>query len=341
MIRKRSDAFKGAMLDLSKYQRGELKPSKSRYSSFNEVTLGGTRPGHINILAGASGAGKSYLAQQRRQDFLSISLNPHSKDSILLECQWEMPPLSQLLRELKGYLDLPMREMLSREFTDMEKVMAQQWREEMLDVRAFVDHEASTPEKWEDDVQKFLEQHCNANHVEVQIDHAALISDKTSKGKKDAMDKLVEACNRLKLTYTNSSFTILSQLNRDIDNRRDARDAAPRRSDLYGSDTMYHIADIVMVLDNPYLRGIDKYMVVNPDRWDYQDYLCYMENPDAQYTNFTTKGLLFHHYLKVRDIDDMEKIKRLDVIELYPRESSKEETSYGRIEERGDMDIFE
>ena len=128
------------------------------------------------------------------------------------------------------------------------------------------------------------------------------------------MDELVEYINSLKKEFDNVSFINVSQMNRDIEGRIDVRHLAPKRSDLYNTDTLFQISDLVLVIHNPYKLGHEKYMVVAPMRYHYL--IQHMDKPNNKRTNFTTKNLIFWHYLKIREIEDMENIADIHVENL-------------------------
>ena len=65
--------------------------------------------------------------------------------------------------------------------------------------------------------------------VFVSIDHTALVQG--SGDAKRNIDSLITMCNIAKRTFPNIFFLIISQLNRDIEGRRDPKDHMPKQSD--------------------------------------------------------------------------------------------------------------
>ena len=70
----------------------------------------------------------------------------------------------------------------------------------------------------------------------MSIDHTALIQG--SGDAKRNIDSLMNMCNIAKRTFPNIFFLIVSQLNREIEGRRDPKDHMPRQSDFYQSDSL-------------------------------------------------------------------------------------------------------
>lgn len=320
IIKSAKELVNNAVKQLLKYQSGEDTPVKTRYQHFNENLLGGIFKNMMIIIAGISGSGKTYVLQQIEQDFLDKNLNTDADDYILLRCNWEMTVFRLLLRRLSKGLKKSMKYILFNKPDDESLIKFKEITNKERSSNIFYLEEPTTPGVWYENVKAFLEQHKKSKHILITVDHIALVRDNGNK--KKAMDELVEYANSLKKEYKNVSFILISQLNRDIENRVDPRFAPPKRSDLYNSDTMFHIGDLVLVIHNPFRLGIHKYMVVRPKDYPYlQDY---MYSTDTKTTNFITENVIFWHYLKIREIDDMEDLKNLYIENIMDDEKYKE-----------------
>lgn len=318
IIKGAKDLVDSAVRQIKRYQTKEDSPIVTRYGHFNENCIGGIFKGMIITIAGISGSGKTYLLQELEEDMFNKKLNPNCDDYVLLRCNWETSVFKLLLRKLKRTLSVTMKTIL---FTETNKEDAKQFKEVCDSERAnqiFYLETPTDPKTWYEAVKTFLELNKEKKHVLVSVDHIALVRDLFG-GKKKAMDELVEFTNSLKKEFNNVSFILISQLNRDIESRESPKEMPPRRSDLYNSDTMFHISDIVLVLHNPYRLGHDRYMVIpglgkdkttgkiiNPR---YRYLREWMQRPEQAKTSFITKNVLFFHYLKIREIEDMEDIK--------------------------------
>lgn len=313
LIKKAIDLVDGAVKQLLKYQKGEDAPIKTRFWHLNNNSLGGIFKSMIITIAGISGGGKSYLLQQIEEDIFDKKLNPDCDSYILLRCNWEMTVFKLLMRKLKRSLNKSMKHLL---FTEVEGEDIGKFKEVCDSERSgqiFYLEDPTDPKTWYETVQEFLEANKDKKQIVITIDHLALVRDLFG-SKKKAMDDLVEYINSLKKEYTNVSFILLSQMNRDIEGRTDVRHLAPKRSDLYNTDTLFQISDLVIVVHNPYKLGHEKYMVVSPARYPYL--IEHMDKPSNKRTNFDTYNKIFWHYLKIREIEDMEDINDIYIEQL-------------------------
>ena len=312
LITKAVDLVNVAVKQIIRYQTREDAPIRTRFDHFNINSLGGIFKGNIITIGAISGSGKSYVLQQIEEDMFDKSLNPDCDDYVLLRCNWEMTVFKLLLRKLKRNLKKSVTDILfnSPQGEDLSKFKSVCDSERSNQI--FYLEDPCNPNTWYSAVKAFLNENKHKKHVVVTIDHIALVRDVMG-GKKAAMDNLIENINMLKKEFVNVSFIILSQLNRDIESRTDIQNLAPKRSDLYNSDTIFHISDIVLVLHNPFKLGHTLYMNIPGLAVDSEGntldnryaYLHeYMEKVDNKWTHFMTAGNVFWHYLKVRELEE-------------------------------------
>ncbi len=316
LIKKAKDLVDSAVSQIVKYQKGDDTPIKTRFTHFNNNCLGGIYKQMIITIAGVSGHGKTYLLQQIEEDIFNKELNPQCDDYILLRCNWEMSVFKLLIRKLRRTLDKKIKEILFNSPIGEDLKRFGEVCDSERSENIFYLEEPVDPKTWYNTVKEFLKENKKKKHVIVTIDHIALVRDVFG-NKKKSMDDLVEYINSLKREFSNVSFIILSQMNREIEGRTDVKSLNPRRSDLYNSDTMYHISDLIIVIHNPYKLGHLKYMVVpglavNEDGEyinDKYEYLVdFMDKPENKMTNFISKGVVFWHYLKIREDEDSQDI---------------------------------
>lgn len=321
MIRTAKEAIDSAVKEISDIQKKKIRPIRFRYDHLNKNTLGGLLPHTIIGIAGSSGSGKSFTAQILEEDLFNPELNPQWEDIRLIRCNFEMPVRSLLLRRMSRATDLDIDELLedipSEPNLKILKDVADRERSE----RIFYYSDLVTPEMFEKDIEDFLVK-VKAEGIEnkkkittvVSVDHMALIEAQSDP--KTAIDKLVKAMNKLKLKY-NVIFVMLSQLNREINKRiSNKMEQAPRRDDLYQTDTMYHLADYIVVIHRPEMLGIDEYMWIRPAKYDWIPD-CFKVNPTAERTSFKTEGLVFWHYIKLREQTRKRKQSSIN-IEILP-----------------------
>ena len=307
-----------------KYQSGELHPIKFKRGWVNESMLGGLFPGNVVGIAGSSGHGKSTFLQDLEDDIFDKELNPDCDDYILLRNNYEMSVFKLYLRELKKGLDKKISEILGTNFSEEELLRVQQIQKKESNQNVKYFENPQDAETWFSIMCSFCEEHKNAKHIVVSIDHIALVK-QTSLGKKDGIDNLVEYINLLRHIYKNVSFLILSQLNRNIEERDNPRNSAPRKGDLYQSDFLFQLSDIIIVVHNPFKLGLEEHMVIGQDMYKHLDYI--KKDVGKKTTTFKTKGNIFYHLIKLREDENG------NLSDLYIEKMYKNVTNYQKQEE--------
>lgn len=330
MIKSSKVLINDAVKQLSRYQHNEEVPIVTSYEHFNEMSMGGIYKGTITTVTARSGIGKSYFSQQLEADIFDDRLNPNNTNCVLLRCNWEMSVLKLLTRRIAKYTNSSYKRVLTTIPDEQEIEKFKEVCGKERDDRIFYMDLPVTPEVFENELTEFATINKDKDHIVITIDHIGLVKD-DGRGKKKAIDDLVEAINRLRNKFINLSFIILIQMNRDIESRTELKDLAPTLSDLMNSDTVAQISDMVIALNVPYRWGLDKYMIISGIKKDglgnvipgrYSHLKKYMVHPENKTTNFCTTllegkiPLLFVHYLKLRDGLDLSTYKDLFVQEM-------------------------
>lgn len=290
------------MVKLKKYQSGGITLLKTNRPHIDD-TLGGLLPGDIVTLAGASGAGKTYELQTLRENIMSVDINPDANDYVFADFSFEMKLFNLILRGMSKALGKKKKDVLLKEFTEEEKPLAQRYFETLSDDRFYMDENPCTADDFYTTAREFLLQHTDKKAVVIAIDHMGLFL--SNGDKKLSIDQVVSMINLLKREFGNVYFIILSQLNRNILTRIKDNDilAMPNRADLYQSDTMFHISDYLIVVNNPNRLGIGKYLKVSPEKYDMLDHFFAERTGTSEKVAFETYGNIFYHVLKVREGD--------------------------------------
>lgn len=330
MIKSSKVLINDAVKQLSRYQHNEEVPIVTSYEHFNEMSMGGIYKGTITTVTARSGIGKSYFSQQLEADIFDDRLNPNNTNCVLLRCNWEMSVLKLLTRRIAKYTNSSYKRVLTTIPDEQEIEKFKEVCGKERDDRIFYMDLPVTPEVFENELTEFATINKDKDQIVITIDHIGLVKD-DGRGKKKAIDDLVEAINRLRNKFINLSFIILIQMNRDIESRTELKDLAPTLSDLMNSDTVAQISDMVIALNVPYRWGLDKYMIISGIKKDglgnvipgrYSHLKKYMVHPENKTTNFCTTllegkiPLLFVHYLKLRDGLDLSTYKDLFVQEM-------------------------
>lgn len=286
---------------LKAYQSGKIQVLKTGRPHIDD-TLTGLLPGDIVVIGGASGAGKSFELQTIRENIMDINRNPGAGEYVFLDYSFEMKLFNLILRGLNKVLNKSKKNILLNEFSDYEKSLANRYIGTMMDDRYYIEENPLTPKQFYEQTRQFLMENKDKKGVIIAIDHIALFKNDGDQ-KKGAVDAAVEYINLLKREFGNTYFLILTQLNRTVLGRTADKDlnAQPNRGDIYQSDTMFHIADYLIVVHNPYRLGINQYSKVNPDHYNYlSDFFCETEGISKK-VSFETLGNIFYHVLKVRE----------------------------------------
>jgi replicative DNA helicase len=257
------------------------------------------REGTINI---TGNSGKTFELQAIRENVMNPEVNKDAHHYAFLDYSFEMKLFNLILRGLHKALNKSKRKILLEEFSDYEKSLANRYIDTLLDDRFYIEENPLTPQEFLKSTREFLTTHRDKKSVIVAIDHMALFKNGKD-GKKSTIDEVVEDINVLKKEFPNAIFILLTQLNRSILARIKDRDinAQPNRADVFQSDTMFHIADYLIIVHNPHRLGINQYLKVNPDHYPHlADFFCETEGISEK-VSFETFGNIFFHVLKIRE----------------------------------------
>lgn len=285
----------------------------------DKALLGGLRPQRVIAIGGRSGTGKSFVVQKILETLMDENVNPQAKDYVLLRCEFEMNPADLLVRRLARELNRSVEDIVSGELTDYEIRRMQKVVEAEKSDRIFYIPKPCSVEEFSTIMNdRFLPYFKDKKLVIVSIDHIALVKRLGGEPKK-VIDGLLAEINEMKLKYKNVVFIILTQFNRGIEDRKDPRSMAPQLCDIYQSDELAQLCELVIGLHYPSSLGIDSYMIFSPNKYESLDRFKW---PDKKH--FRTDGLLFHHILKTRMKNMYDKKYPLDDIYIEVRRGKEE-----------------
>ena len=275
------------------------------------------REGSINI---TGNSGKSFELQRVKNNIMNPAVNKDAAQFVWLDNSLEMKLISNMIRDLNGLLKKSKKKILTESFTEEEKNLVRDYSNTLSDGRFFINEEADDAITFEKGIREFLDNHKNKKAVFISIDHIALQKG-ANDSKKSAIDDIIESINRIKKDYKNVYFFVLSQLNREILRRIKEKDpiSMPNRSDLYQSDTIYHISDYLYVTHNPNRLGITLFSKVNKEVYSYlAEHFGEVKGSKA---SFTTFGKIFQIILKSREAAVMFKDIYIEDIEFEGKDS--------------------
>lgn len=269
-------------------REGRAKSLKTPWKKLNEACMGGIEWQTITTIAGMSGSGKSSIVNELETGL--FDLNPE-EDFSVLNFNFEMLAMKIIGRKISKGLGMTTQELysgqegnnLSQEAYDKALIYARDT------ISKYDIHYVDTPGTVEQ-IKKTILSFClkrgnnnkDADHgTVITLDHALLVSGKSSEMERKILFDLMIMMNELKKSLK-VSFILLSQLNRNIEipDRITNNDLHyPRKADIFGADSMYQFSDIVLVSHNPKQIGIRYY---GPDK-------------------VPTDGKIFWHFLKMRE----------------------------------------
>lgn len=299
-IKTAKDEIDSALREIARFQKGIIRPIKTRRDHLNDNLLGGLYPNSVISIGGLSGSGKSWNAQEIEEDIFNPFLNPHHDKLRLVRCNFEMIPRDILIRRIIKGTGLDIDELLDHEQNDYINSKIKEIANKERDARIFYYPETATPEVLSKDLEDLLKTFKAQDptiHTVISIDHIALV--KAAGDKKQAVDKFLGYLNILKKNYL-VTFLILSQLNREIKKRsQNPMEHAPRTDDFYQSDEIYQLSDYQIAIHRPEMLGIDQYMAFK-DGTGLKRYPWLEGFMSGDKRSFKTEGLIFWHYLKFR-----------------------------------------
>jgi hypothetical protein len=296
-----------AMQSLYDLQEGRVVPIAVSYAFLNELCLGkGILPNLIISLLARPGQGKTFMAQTIRQDLL---VDPDRNVGILY-FNWEMPWFSLLLIELKKKFKRSFKDILGMNPTEVDKEEMELVADTLRDPRFTSVDISLDAREFEYVCRKYIESNLDKDQLFIFIDHIGIGK---GKNKLDVMFEIMEACNRLKLSFPNKlTFFPLAQLNRDIERLWRTRDVNPMNLRVtseyaYGADAIMQYSDIVVASVIPQKAGLaDGYCTVNRAKYEHlEEHILDAEKmSNKDYVRLKGSNRVYYDVLKKRLDDD-------------------------------------
>ena len=296
---------------IDKIRKGELYPILSSSKQENKH-IGGLFPGDKVVIAGRTGTGKTAYTLDRMDDWINWTINPRWKDKvIILFDSWEMKDWRLLLRMIskkdqstvKSLIDSQKR-MDDERFKRISMIV-----DSFKDKPVYINNYSTNVEKWKQ--AKLAIQNKYPNHQIINIgDHTRLIMKDTERSEQELINNLMVSSMDI-ANRTEQIFVWLSQMNRNIESGSDRAKiglSTPVASDIFGSDSVFQTADLVVALHRPGMYGIEDFNGVstgfskdNPDKEDYLMIECILKQRDGRLGNLFMEHQLA--YNRVIDLD--------------------------------------
>lgn len=244
---------------------GKIRSVKTRWEKLNNAVTGGLEWGTIVTVAGMSGSGKSSVANEMETSLFDH--NPHESFSVI-SFNFEMLAMKQVGRKISGKLDLTSTQLYSG--TDMlgdkEFEQAKQVIEDSInDYDIYYVDVPGTVEQMYNTIKKFhaaqkRKKGDNYGSV-IFLDHTLLTKGAQGANEREILTKLYKMFMLLKKEIK-CITVVLSQLNRNIESSERLANPMmhyPMKKDIFGSDSVFHGSDIVLISHKPYMLHLQSY----------------------------------------------------------------------------------
>lgn len=276
-----SNAVEEAKLIMEEERDGKQRGWKCRFNSINAGMLKYWRPGFITMIASSSGGGKSFLLNMLEEDFLDEELNGNCiYEPYILSFKFEMKSEDEVLRNISGKMEKSYAYLRSSQIdienknynklSDEEYIEASNHLNRLKDRKLYYVETSGNIHQIKDTIKYFVERY-KINQLNpvtgkirkliVSFDHALLIKRLEEKDEigliADFAKYLIEAVKE-----DNLMIIILNQLNGNIEQpvRKDnPANHYPLKTDIHGSNQLYHACDNVIIVHRPELIGIERY----------------------------------------------------------------------------------
>ena len=250
--------------DIIKYaddrRNGANTSLKTKWSKFNDACMGGIEPNVVYSIGGISGSAKSSFVNSLESDL--FDLNPDI-DFAVLSFSFEMASEKQVGRKLSSKLNKTTSELYSARdrLSDNDFEYMKNAAKGVKKYNVYYVDEAGDSDEIENTIKAFRGTLKPETWLLIILDHTLLI-----KGNGDER-KIISDMQKLWIKEKKVGKTTimqLTQMNRGIETPERVKNAQmhyPTRTDIFGSDSVYHASDYVIILHRPETIGIENYGV--------------------------------------------------------------------------------
>lgn len=312
-IRTGKEVTDEAVETLVQLQSGKITAISTGKPHLDEVMLGGFLPGTVLGIVARSGHGKTWELEGIQRHIMM-----NDPDVVLLQCAWELEVLKLLTRDIAYRTKKSTREVMFEEPEGQDKEDFKKVCDSFRNPNMYFQNEPVPSDEFEKDIMQLIDANMDKK-ILVTIDNLENVLN-TEGSQKASMDKLLYTVNILKKRHPFICFTVLNQANNEITKRAgDPKAHKPMESDIYGSDQLLKLCDVLLFKIIPTKLGIyDKFMVFGKDRYDWLDEFKLPAGSST--TSFDPFGCVFFFYLKIRQVEDEKNIQDLHVTRMYTRE---------------------
>ena len=320
---------------LNKLQQGDKQLLRTGDEAI-DCHITGLLPSDCVLYAANSGVGKTKMLYDTLDQILDEKVNPDAKNIKTLEFQLEMKFLNRILRDTNKLTSKKKSEILTNEFTEEEKEVVKKYYESLQDDRRYICEESVTVKEFYEMTKTFCELNKESSALVICIDHCLLL--KKDDAFQDPLESLTSYINQLRKEFKNVYFLLLSQMNRgSLVNIKDRDNSMiPTTAMIYGSSHFEFLCSYIVVLVDPFRLGVNSYLKVNPDRYEWLKDDMQDEDKNGK-VSFNTLSNMFKFVLKTRESDHPYKNLFIKKMELTAEQFEKMKQS---VEVKTDVPSF-
>jgi len=320
---------------LNKLQQGDKQLLRTGDEAI-DCHITGLLPSDCVLYAANSGVGKTKMLYDTLDQILDEKVNPDAKNIKTLEFQLEMKFLNRILRDTNKLTSKKKSEILTNEFTEEEKEVVKKYYESLQDDRRYICEESVTVKEFYEMTKTFCELNKDSSALVICIDHCLLL--KKDDAFQDPLEALTSYINQLRKEFKNVYFLLLSQMNRgSLVNIKDRDNSMiPTTAMIYGSSHFEFLCSYIVVLVDPFRLGVNSYLKVNPDRYEWLKDEMQDEDKNGK-VSFNTLSNMFKFVLKTRESDHPYKNLFIKKMELTAEQFEKMKQS---VEVKTDIPTF-
>lgn len=303
-----------AKIKLRDIRSGKYKPLFTSSKKETEK-IGGFYPSDQIVIAARPGTGKTAMLISYMTDFCNQTLNPFYKDKLLiLYDSWEMSGWRNILRMISREASIEVKALL-----DHAKALEEDRFNSLVNIAdkfkgfpIYINTQPISAAQWKENKKQIQARFPYHTIVNV-FDHTRLVLKGDESKEEEKLTNLMFAGIELKNNF-NMINIFLSQMNRNIESgtqREKVGLSTPISSDIFGGDSVYQSADVVIALHRPGMYGVEVFDGVptgidksNPDKYDDLLVECVLKQREGW-----TGNLFMKHNLAYNQIKDYEGIQ--------------------------------